>query len=159
MLAAAIEQLRSSKTAALKAKYKEVFSQEAKSSNRQFLLRRIAWQLQALAEGGLTERARKRATQIANEADLRTRPPKQFPARSGITNSVAHSSNPQRDYRLPPPGTLITRRHKGRDIIVKVLEDGFEYQSRKYQSLSAVAREVTGTQWNGLRFFLGKRDG
>jgi hypothetical protein len=56
-------------------------------------------------------------------------------------------------HGLPPAGTLLTRRYNGRDIVVKVLKDGFEYQARKYRSLSAVAREVTGTQWNGPRFF------
>jgi hypothetical protein len=50
------------------------------------------------------------------------------------------------------PGTLLTRRHKGRDIVVKVLVDGFEYQSRHYGSLSAIALVVTGTRWNGLLF-------
>ena len=55
--------------------------------------------------------------------------------------------------RLPQPGTLLRRRHQGRDIVVKVLERGFEYESKHYRSLSALAREVTGTRWNGLLFF------
>jgi hypothetical protein len=48
---------------------------------------------------------------------------------------------------------LRTRRVGERQIVVKVLKDGFEYESRHYRSLSAIAREVTGTRWNGLLFF------
>jgi hypothetical protein len=48
---------------------------------------------------------------------------------------------------------LVRRRHQGREIIVKVLENGFEYDSQCYGSLSAIARQVTGTRWNGLLFF------
>ena len=61
--------------------------------------------------------------------------------------------------RLPEPGTVLKRRYQLREIVVKVLEDGFEYQSRRYRSLSAIAREVTGTQWNGMLFFglVGRR--
>jgi hypothetical protein len=54
---------------------------------------------------------------------------------------------------LPTPGTLLTRRVGDRQIVVKVLSDGFEYETRRYGSLSAIAREVTGTRWNGLLFF------
>jgi hypothetical protein len=54
---------------------------------------------------------------------------------------------------LPKPGTLLMRRFGGQEILVKVLDRGFEYQSRNYRSLSAIAREATGTRWNGLLFF------
>jgi hypothetical protein len=54
---------------------------------------------------------------------------------------------------LPIPGTVLTRQFNNRRIVVTVLDDGFEYQSKRYGSLSAVAREVTGTRWNGLSFF------
>jgi hypothetical protein len=56
------------------------------------------------------------------------------------------------DRRLPCFGTLLTRQFENRTIVVKVLENGFEYQAQRYRSLSAVAGEVTGTRWNGLRF-------
>jgi hypothetical protein len=62
-------------------------------------------------------------------------------------------AGPPKDYRLPGPGTLLTRRLGDRQIVVKVLADGFEYKARRYRSLSAIAREVTGTRWNGLLFF------
>jgi len=58
-----------------------------------------------------------------------------------------------RDARLPVAGTRLTRLHQGQDIEVEVLEKGFRYQEQVYKSLSAVARQVTGTQWNGFAFF------
>jgi len=150
----AIEQLRGSTVAALKIRFRELFGEESKSSNKQFLFRRIAWRMQANAEGDLSERARRRASEIASDADLRTRAPKGFVTESSCAGegSVDHS-RPQRDWRLPAPGTLLTRRLEDRQIVVKVLGDGFEYESRRYRSLSAIAREVTGTRWNGLLFF------
>lgn len=57
------------------------------------------------------------------------------------------------DSRLPPPGSYLEREYKGRLIIVKVLIDGFEFEGKVYRSLSAIARAVTGTKWNGFLFF------
>ena len=152
---AAIEQLRTLNVIALQKKYQQVFGDESRSSNRQYLFRRIAWRLQANAEGGLSERACHRAVQIADEADLRTRAPKGFLSAqvpASATSTIDHSQ-PQRDARLPASGSLLTRRLNDRQIVVKVLADGFEFESRHYRSLSAIAREVTGTRWNGLLFF------
>jgi Protein of unknown function (DUF2924) len=61
------------------------------------------------------------------------------------------------DSRLPPHGSYLEREYKGRRVIVKVLVDGFEFEGRVYRSLSAIAREVTGTKWNGFLFFNEKR--
>jgi len=152
---AAIDELRSSNVIVLRKKYQEVFGEESKSSNKQFLFRRIAWRLQADAEGGLSERARRRAAEIVTDSDLRTRAPNELLPSEVPANAirVVARCQPQRDWRLPPPGTLLTRRLRDRHIIVKVLADGFEFDSRRYRSLSAIAREVTGTRWNGLLFF------
>ena len=151
---AAIDELRSSNVIVLRKKYQEVFGEESKSSNKQCLFRRIAWRLQADAEGGLSERARRRAAEIVTDT-LRTRAPKELLPSEVPANAirVVARCQPQRDWRLPPPGTLLTRRLRDRHIIVKVLADGFEFDSRRYRSLSAIAREVTGTRWNGLLFF------
>ena len=70
---AAIEGLRRFDVSELRRKYQEVFSEESRSSNKEFLFRRIAWRLQANAEGGLSERARYRAAHIVDDSDLRTR--------------------------------------------------------------------------------------
>jgi hypothetical protein len=152
---AEIEQLRELKVAALRVRYREVCGEESRSSNRQFLFRRIAWRLQARAEGDLSERARRRAAEIADDADLRLRAPEGF-----FAEDVSHQASPPvdrarsgRDGRIPVPGTLLTRSFANRRIVVTVLTEGFEYQSQRYRSLSAIAREVTGTRWNGLLFF------
>jgi len=112
-------------------------------------------QLQANAEGGLSERAQRRILEIADEADLRTRAPRGFLQTTACTGPTlgGDRSMPQRDWRLPRPGTLITRRFGDRRLVVKVLRNGFEFEARRYRSLSAIAREVTGTRWNGLLFF------
>jgi hypothetical protein len=160
---AEIAQLRELKAAALRVRYREVCGEESRSWNREFLFRRIAWRLQARAEGDLSERARRRAFEIADDADLRLRAPEGF-----LAECTSHQSDPalarsvaQRDGRLPQPGTLLTRSFAKRRIVVTVLKDGFEYQSQRYRSLSAIAREVTGTRWNGLLFFglTGRRRG
>lgn len=78
-----IEELRHMTVTQLRQKYLEVVGQESRSGHKQYLFRRIAWQLQALAEGGLSERARRRALEIANDADLRIRAPKHL-AKAGI---------------------------------------------------------------------------
>jgi hypothetical protein len=152
---AAVETLRGLTVAALKIKYRELLGEESKSANKQFLFRRLAWQLQAKAEGDLSERARRRAADIADDRDLRTRAPQAFVHRppEPWSGRAAGLNGPQRDYRLPQPGTLLIRRFQGKEILVKVLDQGFQYQTRHYRSLSAIAREATGTRWNGLLFF------
>ena len=148
-----IEELGTSKIPALKKRYRELFGEESKSSNKQFLFRRIAWRLQANAEGDPSERARRRIDDIADDRDLRVRAPKEFVARPEPGSPHIDRTGPPKDYRLPGPGTLLTRRLGDRQIVVKVLTDGFEFEFRRYRSLSAIAREVTGTRWNGLLFF------
>ena len=111
--------------------------------------------MQAQAEGDLSERACRRASEIADDADLCKRVPQGFLA--GLVPAASPApldrSGTQRDWRLPQAGTLLRRQHQGLEIVVTVLEEGFEYDSRQYRSLSAIAREVTGTRWNGLLFF------
>ena len=149
----ALDALQDLKVAELKKRYRELFGEESKSSNKQFLFRRLAWRMQADADGDLSERARRRATEIADDRDLRIRAPKEFLARPDPGSWIVDRTRPPRDGRLPGPGTLLTRRVGDRQIVVKVLRDGFEYESRHYRSLSAIAREATGTRWNGLLFF------
>jgi len=161
-VAQAITELRSFTIADLQKRYRQTFGKEAGSSNKQFLFRRIVWQLQATVEGDLSERARRRAAEIADDADIRDRAPENSPPpHEPVARSLIHRLRPQRDSRLPPPGTLLARRVQGSDVVVKVLAEGFEYQERRYSSLSAIARQITGTRWNGFAFFglTGRRDG
>ncbi|MCL4488398.1 MAG: DUF2924 domain-containing protein [Chloroflexi bacterium] len=136
----------------LRKKYAEVFGEESRSNNRQFLYRRIAWRIQALAEGGLSERARLRAMAIANDADLRIRAPKRRSDPNAFLEVTAKVPKPL-DNRLPAPGTWLEREYRGQRIAVKVRADGFEFEGRVYKSLTAVANEATGGKWNGFKFF------
>ena len=71
-----IDELSRMTVSQLRREYLDVFGEESRSNHKQFLFRRIAWRIQALAEGGLSERARRRALEIANDADLRIRAPR-----------------------------------------------------------------------------------
>lgn len=136
----------------LRERYETTFGEAARSHNKDHLLKRIAWRIQAFAEGDLSERARRRAAELANDADLRTTAPKhQMPTRSGRTKQAAFRVS--HEDRLPMPGAVITREYKGKTIVVTVLPKGFEYDGKVYRSLSAVAKAVTGTHWNGYHFF------
>lgn len=149
-----IEQLRRASVADLREKHRELFGEEARSRHREQLFRQIAWRLQALAEGDLSERARRRAQEIARDADLRTiAPPNFLICESGPVQTAAAGRSCKQDRRLPLAGTVLHRQFRGRDILVEVLSEGFRYQNRHYRSLSAIANEVTGTRWNGLAFF------
>ncbi len=113
-----IENLRNLTTAQLKEKYREVFGEQSRSNHKQFLFRRIAWRIQTNAWGGLSERARQRALEIANDADLRIRAPKNFlrePLDDGRT--VETRLKPLLDPRLPLPGTPLIRRYHGKDTL------------------------------------------
>jgi len=138
-----MEILRRDSIAEIRLKYRALFGAEPRSKNRYSLIRRLAWRMQALAEGGLSERARQRALEIANDADVRVLGPRDvLEARSG-----------RFDRRIPRPGSVLSREYRGQTVSVKVLAQGFEYQGRHYRSLSAIATELTGTRWNGLAFF------
>ena len=151
-----IEELGRMTVNQLRDKYREVFGEESRSNHKQYLFRRIAWRIQALAEGGLSDRARRRALEIANDADLRLRAPKRTNSQDAKLNSYLSVSMrvPRAlDPRLPPPGAWLEREFKGQRVAVKVRVDGFEFQGKIYRSLTAIALEVTGTHWNGYAFF------
>lgn len=138
----------------LQIKYADVFGDATQARNKQWLIKRIAWRMQSLAEGDLSERARQRARELANDADLRVTTPRESkPAQDAPERTKTLACSVAEDTRLPLPGTTITRPYKGRVIEVKVLRDGFEYDGEIYKSLSAVAKVITGTHWNGYHFF------
>ncbi len=141
----------------LRVRYAEVFGEPTRSGNKEFLIKRIAWRLQSQAEGGLSDRARRRAEQIARDADIRLTPPR-APATAGNSRTVTGAMPSAVDDRFPPPGTVITRDYKGQTLRVTVLPNGFEYESEVYRSISAVAKTVTGSHLSGIAFFnLGRR--
>ena len=133
----------------LKAMYLQVFNETPRSRHKDQLRRQIAWRLQANEEGDLGARARERAFQIANDADLRLTAP--LPAAPAVSPQRQGKSRSMR--RLPPAGTVLSRRYKGRVIEVVVQDDNVVFEGDCYSSLSAVAKRVTGSHWNGFRFF------
>jgi hypothetical protein len=144
----------------LRTRYAEAFGEETRAGNKVWLVKRIAWRLQSLAEGDLSERARQRAAELANDADVRLSPPKAKPRSPTPTGRTATATLPVKaDNRLPLPGTVIVREYKGQTLQVKVLPAGFEYEGEVYKSLSAVAKVITGQHCNGYHFFrLRKED-
>jgi hypothetical protein len=142
----------------LRARYAEAFGEATAANNKTWLIRRIAWRLQARAEGGLSERARRRAEALANEADLRLSPPR-IKAPAGAAEAPPGAA-PPRDGRLPPIGALLARKYRGEVVQVRLRADGFEFESQVYPSLSAAAKAITGSHVNGFAFFrLGGQEG
>jgi hypothetical protein len=142
----------------LRGKYADVFGEKTNGRNKQWLIKRIAWRMQANVEGDLSERARRRAMELANDADLRVTPPREPKIEEKlpvVTRGVQIAS----DNRLPLPGAILKREYKGRVVRVKVLLDGFEFEGERYKSLTAVAKAVTGKHWNGYHFFNLRKNG
>jgi hypothetical protein len=151
-----IDRLRHLTTAQLRLKYRELFGQASHSNHKGYLFRRVAWRVQVLTEGGLSERAREIAREIAADADLRLGAPRKLVGHQPAV-CIATATQPL-DPRVPPAGTQLIKRYKDKTLTITVLENGYQYGDQVYKSLSAIAREVTGTQWNGYLFFgLGLR--
>lgn len=139
----------------LREKYAEVHGEESRSGHKEYLIKRIIWRMQANAEGDLSERARQRALELANDSDLRLKAP---PPRSDQATKVVPVESKRRATNLIP-GTVITREYKGRMLRVTVREDGFEFEGQPFGSLSAVAKAITGTHTSGNLFFRMKGGG
>ncbi len=152
-IAKEVAALRRLTTKQLRDKYGELFQEPTLANNRAWLVKRLAWRLQALAEGGLSERARQRAAELVNEADLRLLPPKESPVAEAADQTCTRTLRNQADDRLPPPGSILTRVYKGETLQVHVRADGFEFEGQFYGSLSAVAKAITGAHCNGFLFF------
>jgi hypothetical protein len=105
-----------------------------------------------LAEGDLSERARRRAAELAQDADLRLSPPRQKQSAPASVQKNGKASAPVNGY-LPLPGTILTRWYKGQTLQVQVQRHGFEYEGQVYKSLFAVAKAITGSHTSGFLFF------
>ena len=149
-LIAQIEDMSSSE---LRERYESLFGEPTRSGNRRWLIRRITWREQAIREGGLTQRAKNRAMELARDEDLRVRPPNTDEPAVGAGLRTVEGDMPKRDPRLPIPGTILRRTFEGKDYSVTVLRDGFEYEGEVYRSLTAIADLITGSHWNGHLFF------
>ena len=142
----------------LRAKHQEVFGDPTKTGNRAYLIKRIGWRMQMHAEGDLSQRAKQRAAELARDADIRMTIPTAPPPAPHIGQQVVTGKVSNTGSKMPTPGTVLTRQYKGRTIQATILPTGFEYEGEVYKSLTAIAKQVTGTHWNGHLFF-GLRNG
>jgi hypothetical protein len=138
-IAAQVAALPKTPTAELKRLWRELFDGEPPGFSRNYLISRLAYRIQELAYGGLKPATRAKLDVLADALDPKA-------ARKRVING-------------PVVGTQLIREWRGVEQRVRVLADGFEWEGRRYKSLSAVARAITGTRWNGLTFFGVKRHG
>lgn len=128
----------------LKERWITLFGKEPASHNHTFLVNRIAHMLQELTYGGLSEATRERMRRILLANGFDERGCKVANGKGNVSSSVNN---------LPVLGTRLSREWNGRRHEVTVVSGGFEYESRRYRSLTAVTRAITGTNWNGRAFF------
>ena len=127
--------LKTAPVAGLKQKWRELFEGEPPPYNRRFLESRLAYRIQELAYGGLSPETLERLDALADELDGK---------------GSKRRSSPQ---NRPIAGTRLIREWRGVEHSVTVRQEDFEYRGLPYKSLSAIARQITGTRWNGLVFF------
>ena len=157
-ITAQIQALRRMTVAELREKHRELFGAETRSRHKPQLFKRLAWRIQELAYGGLSERAKRRALEIENDLDCRILPPRK-PADGTDRHHRVLPVHTHRTGTPLTPGTIITREYRGIVHQITVLEQGFGYGGTVFRSLSGVARAITGTHWNGKLFFGLKKRG
>ncbi len=138
--------------AELRAKYREAFGETTTSRNAPYLRKKIAWRIQELAQGGLSERANARVKAIQERAPLRERPPPRAVVATAADAAEA-VERVARDPALPAIGSVLRREYRGQMHEVTVAQGGFVYRGKTYSSLSTIAKAITGTTWNGRLFF------
>jgi Protein of unknown function (DUF2924) len=136
---AQIAALKAKSTPELREIWRELFGKEPPALGRRYLEDRLAYRVQELHFGGLSERARRKLDALADQLEPKA-------AR-------------RRDPGRPIAGTTLVREWKGVEHQVTVREHDFEYQGRPYRTLSAIAREIAGSRWNGWAFFGLRRNG
>ena len=133
---ARVAALKAMPTPKLKEQWQALFDTPPPPYNRRFLESRLAYRIQELAYGGLKPETVRRLEQLGEQLD-------------GGNIAVRQV----RGSDQPIAGTRLLREYQGVEHTVTVLQDGYEWQGRPYKSLSAIARAITGTRWNGLVFF------
>ena len=134
--------LKTTPTPKLREQWRQLFDSEPPPFNRQYIESRLAYRIQELAYGGLKPETLERLEALGEQLDGRNLTLRRI----------------RRDQR-PIAGTRLIREYQGVEHLVTVTRDGYEWQGRPYQSLSAIARAITGTRWNGWVFFGIRRAG
>lgn len=170
-----VEALDAMTVSQLREEYERVFDEPTESRNKRYLVKRIAYRMQELVHGGLSELARKRIEELARNAPIRRklllllppiddvptspakpespRQPAEPERRDGPTGALPPPPPRPRDPRLPPAGTVVRKRFHEVEYEIRVNENDFEFLGKRYRSLSGVACAITGTGWNGFLFF------
>lgn len=120
----------------LKSEWQTLMGSTPPNNSRTFLEQRLAYRIQELTYGGLPKPVSRLLDALADEVEGKK-------VRSTVIS----------DPRNPVIGTRLVREWDGVEHVITVLQGGFDWQGRRYKSLSAIARDITGTQWNGYRFF------
>ena len=136
---ARLAEIKTMDIVALKGMWRDLYASEPPPYNRKFLESRLAYRVQELAYGGLKPELLRRLVELAKELEPR--------------------GSRRRVESMPVAGTRLLREWQGVEHAVTVLADGFEYDGRPYKSLSAIARAITGTRWNGWLFFGLRKQG
>ncbi len=141
-LLAQIASLSNASLSDLRDQWRDLFGQEAPAINQDYLRRRLAYRLQELSLGGVSQATRARLEKLAETADIGSSPRARM-----------------RGQNRPIAGTRLIRTWNGHEYSVLVTQTGFQYEGRPFESLSAIARLITGNRWNGPAFFglRGKR--
>lgn len=153
---------------ALAEKYRELYGEPTRSRNRAYLKKRLAWRIEANFQGDLSPGAIARIQQLGDQLperwQMRLGQPASEPAAASdaatkLDAALSTATTEPRDPRVPPVGTVVRRVFDGKTHEVTVCVEGFEYEGRKYKTLSAIANQIAGSRWNGFLFFGLKKRG
>jgi hypothetical protein len=122
--------------AELKDEWRRLYGKEPPPFSRSYITSRLAYRVQELVYGGLKPETRARLEALGEQLD----------GGNVVLRRIRADSRPL-------PGTRLIREYDGAQHVVTVRVDDFEYEGRPYRSLSAIARHITGTRWNGWVFF------
>lgn len=153
---------------ALAEKYRELYGEPTRSRNRAYLKKRLAWRIEANFQGDLSQGAIARIQQLGDQLperwQMRLGQPANEPAAASdaatkLDAALSTATTEPRDPRVPPVGTVVRRVFDGKTHEVTVCVEGFEYEGRKYKTLSTIANQIAGSRWNGFLFFGLKKPG
>jgi len=147
-----INELRQMTVSELQSEWLRLYGEPSRSRNRDYLWKRLAWRIQELEHGGLSDRAKQRIDELAPDAFIRARTPSTAPGRE---NAPSRVERPRRDPRMPSPGTVITKTYRGRELRIIVRDDGFELDGAMYPTATALAKAITGCRSINGKLFLG----
>jgi hypothetical protein len=142
--------LETMKTSALVAVYRDIYGEPTRTRNVPYLRKRLGYRLQELAYVGLPASALEKIAELGDGIPERWR--MRQAEKAGLIEAPPQPAEP-RDPRIPPVGTVLRRIHNGITHEVLVCAEGFEHAGTRFKTLSAVAKHITGTPWNGFLFF------